>query len=161
QGNFPFLIVQLAPWQAIVTEPQESAWAELREAQLLTALKGRRIGLAVITDVGDPRDIHPRNKETVGSRLALAARAIAYKEKIVYSGPIYDSMKVEGDKVVLSFKHIGGGLTRSKLGDKLLGFTICGKDHKFVNADAEIKGNKVVVSSTKVKEPVAVRYGWY
>jgi sialate O-acetylesterase len=161
QGNFPFLIVQLAPFGPIVTEPQEHNWAELREAQLLTALKVPKTGLAVITDAGDPKDIHPRNKEPVGARLALAARAIAYKEKIVYSGPIYDSKKVEGDKIVLSFKHVGGGLTRSKLGDKLLGFTICGKDRKWVNADAEIKGNKVVVSSPKVKEPVAVRYGWY
>jgi sialate O-acetylesterase len=158
QGDFPFLIVQLAPFGQIVKDPQESAWAELREAQLLTALKVPAAGLAVITDVGDPRDIHPRKKEPVGARLALAARALAYKEKIIYSGPIYDSMKVEGNKVILSFKHGGTGLEQT--GEKLLGFTICGKDHKFVNAQAEIKGDKVVVSSPDVTEPVAVRYGW-
>jgi sialate O-acetylesterase len=159
QGDFPFLIVQLAPFGYQPGKPQEnSAWAELREAQLLTALKVPKTGLAVITDVGDARDIHPRKKAPVGARLALAARAIAYKEKIVYSGPIYDKKDIEGNKVILSFKHVGGGLTRS--GDKLLGFTICGKDHKFVNAGAEIKGDQVVVSSPDVSEPVAVRYAW-
>jgi sialate O-acetylesterase len=143
---------------AISKEPQESAWAELREAQLLTSLKVPNTGLAVITDVGDPADIHPKKKEPVGARLALAARALANKEKIVYSGPVNDGMQIEGDKIVLSFKHVGGGLTPA--GEELKGFTICGKDHKFVNAEAQIKGDKVVVSSPQVKDPVAVRYGW-
>src|SRR5262249_41401082 len=110
RGDFPFLFVQLAPWRTIVKEPQESGWAELREAQLLTTQAVPKTGMAVITDVGDPIDIHPRQKEPVGGRLALAARAIAYGEKIIYSGPVYDTMKVEGNKIVLSFKHVGGGL---------------------------------------------------
>jgi sialate O-acetylesterase len=158
QGDFPFLFVQLAPFMAIVNEPQESTWAELREAQLLTAQKVKNTAMAVITDVGDPNDIHPRQKAPVGERLALAARALAYGEKIVYSGPIYDSMKVEGNKAILSFKHVGGGLVVK--GDRLQGFTIAGADRKFVNADAVIQENKVIVSSPKVEKPVAVRYGW-
>ncbi|MCS6859975.1 MAG: sialate O-acetylesterase [Abditibacteriales bacterium] len=157
-GDFPFLFVQLAPFMQIVNEPQEGAWAELREAQLLTFLKTPKTGMAVITDAGDPNDIHPKQKEPVGARLALAARAIAYGERIVYSGPIYKSMKVEGNKVVLSFDHVGGGLV-AKDGD-LKGFTIAGEDRKFYNAHAAIKGNTVVVWSPQVERPVAVRYGW-
>lgn len=157
QGDFPFLFVQLAPFMKIVTEPEESAWAELREAQLLT-LKTPKTGMAVITDVGDPDDIHPKQKEPVGARLALAARHIAYGERIVYSGPIYKSMKVEGNKIVLSFDHVGSGLV-AKDGD-LKGFTIAGEDRKFYNAQAEIKGNTVVVSCPQVERPIAVRYGW-
>jgi sialate O-acetylesterase len=158
QGDFPFLVVQLAPWMPIVNEPQESAWAELREAQLLTSLKVPGVGLAVITDVGDPVDIHPRKKETVGARLALAARALAHGEKIVYSGPVYDSKKIEGNKVLLRFKHVGGGLATD--GGPLKGFTISGKDRKFHNATAEVKGDQVVVSSPDVAQPEEVRYGW-
>jgi sialate O-acetylesterase len=156
--DFPFLFVQLAPWQAIVKEPQESAWAELREAQLLTATHLPRTGMAVITDVGDPKDIHPHNKEPVGARLALAARAIAYGEPIEYSGPIYDSMQVADNVAILSFKHVGQGLEAP--GGPLTGFTIAGEDHKFHNAQAEIKNGKVYVSSEEVKLPVVVRYGW-
>lgn len=158
QGEFPFLFVQLAPFTAILPEPQESNWAELREAQLLTLSKSKNTGMAVITDVGDPKDIHPKQKEPVGARLALAARAIAYGEKIEYSGPVYDSMKVDGNKAVLSFKHVGTGLTMK--GDKLQGFAIAGEDKKFVWADAQIQDDKIVVSSPKVEKPVAVRYGW-
>ncbi len=158
QGDFPFLFVQLAPFRAISKEPQESDWAELREAQLLTALKLKNTAMAVITDLGDEKDIHPKQKAPVGERLALAARALAYGEKVVYSGPVYDSMKVDGNKAVLSFKHVGGGLVAK--GDKLTGFTICGADHKWVNADAVIQDDKVVVSSPTVAKPVAVRYGW-
>jgi sialate O-acetylesterase len=158
QGEFPFLFVQLAPWQKIVTEPQESAWAELREAQLLTSLKVPNTAMAVITDVGDEKDIHPRQKEPVGARLALAARALAYKEKIEYSGPVYDSKEIDGNKIVLSFKHLGKGLEMK--GEALQGFTIAGEDQKFYNAKAEIKGDKVVVWCDKVEKPIAVRYGW-
>jgi sialate O-acetylesterase len=157
-GNFPFLIVQLAPFGSDPKQPGNSPWAELREAQLLTALHVPKAGLAVITDVGDCQDIHPRNKEPVGYRLALAARALGYGEKVVYSGPVYKAMKVEGKQVFLTFNHIGGGLKAG--GTKLEGFTVCGKDHKFVRARAEIKGNMVIVSSSEVSDPVAVRYGW-
>ena len=156
--DLAFLIVQLAPYMKIVTEPAESGWAELRESQLLTALNTPKCGLAVITDAGDPDNIHPKKKEPVGARLALAARAIAYGEKIEYWGPLYDSMKVEGNKAVLSFKSVAGGLVAQ--GGELTGFTLCGADKKFVNAKAEIQGDTVVVSSPEVQQPVAVRYGW-
>lgn len=158
RGDFPFLFVQLAPWQAIVNEPQESAWAELREAQLLTSQQLPRTAMAVITDVGDPKDIHPRNKEPVGARLALAARAGAYGEPIEYVGPTYVAMEVVGNTAILRFKHKGKGLETR--GGPLTGFTIAGEDHKFHNAQAEIKDGKVYVSCEEVKNPVAVRYGW-
>src|SRR5207245_8524558 len=136
RGEFPFLFVQLAPWKAIVKEPQESAWAELREAQLMTAQHLPHTGMAVITDVGDPKDIHPRDKQPVGARLALAARAIAYGEPIEFSGPIYHSMDVVNNTAVLSFKHVGKGLEAR--GGPLTGFTVAGEDYKFHNAQAEI-----------------------
>jgi len=158
RGDFTFLFVQLAPHQAIVKEPQESAWAELREAQLKTSQNLPHTGMAVITDVGDPKDIHPRDKEPVGARLALAARALAYGENIEYSGPTYDSMEVTNNTAVLRFKHVGKGLDAR--GGSLTGFTIAGEDHKFHNAQAEIKENKVFVSCPEVAHPVAVRYGW-
>ncbi len=158
QGDFPFLFVQLAPYMPIVSEPRESAWAELREAQLLTSLNLKNTGMAVITDVGDPKDIHPRKKEPVGARLALAARALAYKHNIEYSGPVYDKMTVKDGKAVLSFQHVGKGL-QAKDGP-LQGFTIAGADKKFHNAKAEIQGDTVLVWCDQVTEPVAVRYGW-
>ena len=158
QGDFPFLFVQLAPFTPIRTEPGESDWAELREAQLMTMLNVPNTAMVVITDVGDEKDIHPKQKKPVGERLALAARKLAYGEDLVYSGPIYESMRVDGNKVVLKFKHVGDGLTVQ--GDKLKGFTIAGQDKKFYNADAEVAGDTVVVHSDRVEEPVAVRYGW-
>src|SRR5262249_11370515 len=116
--------------------------------------------MAVITDAGHPTDIHPPDKEPVGARLALAARAVAYGEKIVYSGPVYreGSMKVDGDKAVLSFDHVGGGLVAK--GGPLTGFTIAGADSKFVKAEATIVENTVVVRSKDVARPTAVRFGW-
>jgi sialate O-acetylesterase len=158
QGDFPFLVVQLAPFMKIETQPAESAWAELRDAQLYTTKTVPNTAEAVITDVGEEYDIHPRKKEPVGARLALAARALAYGEKIEYSGPVYKDMKVEGDKVVLSFDHVGGGLVAK--GGEITGFTIAGEDRKFVNAEAQIEGDKVVVRSANVAHPVAVRFGW-
>jgi sialate O-acetylesterase len=131
---------------------------EIREAQLLTWQKVPRTAMAVITDVGDEKDIHPTKKEPVGARLALAARAIAYGENIEYSGPVYAAMKVEGDHAVLSFTHVGSGLM-AKDGE-LKGFTIAGADGSFVAAKAAIDGDKVVVSSAEVSKPAAVRYGW-
>ena len=114
--------------------------------------------MAVITDVGDAANIHPPQKEPVGARLALAARALTYGEKIEYSGPEYDSFKVDKNQVVLSFKHVGGGLLAKD--GPLKGFTIAGADKKFVEAKAEIVGNTVVVSSDQVAAPVAARFGW-
>jgi sialate O-acetylesterase len=156
--DLTFLIVQLAPFQKIEPEPQESAWAELREAQLLATTALPKVGLAVITDVGETNDIHPRRKQPVGARLALAARGLAYGENIEYSGPVYSEMNVEGNRVLLSFTHVDGGLTTR--GGPLSGFTVAGKDRKFSNAIAQVQGNKVVVWSSKVEHPVAVRYGW-
>src|SRR5205807_1044341 len=158
QGDFPFLIVQLAPFMKIETEPKESQWAELREAQLLTSLNVPKTAVAVITDVGDEKDIHPRKKEPVGARLALAARALANGEDIEYSGPVYSDMKAEGSKISLRFTHQGGGLVAKD--GALTGFTIAGSDRKFVNAEAEIQDDKLVVWSNHVAQPVAVRYGW-
>jgi len=158
QDDFTFLCVQLAPWMAIKDEPQDSAWAELREAQWLATKVLPKVGMAVITDVGDPADIHPRKKQPVGARLALAARGIAYGEKIEYSGPLYKSIRIDGGRIVLSFDHVGKGLEARD--GELKGFSICGEDRKFVWAKAEIVGNAVAVSSPEVPKPVAVRYGW-
>src|SRR5262249_41201735 len=156
QGDFPFLIVQLAPFTKILPEPGDSEWAELRDAQLQTTRAVPNAALAVITDVGQENDIHPRWKEPVGGRLALAARALAYGEKTEYSGPVFESMKIEGDKAVLTFQHLGGGLVAKN--GPLTGFTIAGADRKFVKADAEIHGDNVEVRSAKVEKPVAVRF---
>jgi sialate O-acetylesterase len=158
QGDFTFLQVQLAPFMKIQDQPQESGWAELREAQLLATKVMPNVGMVVITDVGDPADIHPRKKQPVGARLALAARGIAYGEKIEYSGPLYRSMRVDGGRIALSFDHVGKGLEARD--GELKGFAICGEDRRFVWAKAEIVGDSVIVSSPEVAKPVAVRYGW-
>jgi sialate O-acetylesterase len=149
-GDFPFLYVQIAPYAGMVPE--------IREAQFLTLAKTSNTAMAVTTDVGDANDIHPARKGPVGARLALAARALAYGEKIEYSGPLYHSMKVVGNKALISFTHVGGGLV-AKDGD-LKGFTIAGADKKFVPAKVEIKGNTVEVWSDQIASPTAVRYGW-
>ncbi len=158
QGDFPFLFVQLANFRAVDPEPGESEWAELREAQSRT-LALPNTGMAVIIDIGDANDIHPENKQDVGKRLALWALAKTYGQKLVYSGPIYKSMTVEGSKIVLRFDHVDGGLVASP-DEPLKGFAIAGEDRKFVWADAKINGDTVVVSSDKISEPVAVRYAW-
>lgn len=159
QGEFPFLIVQLANFTPPPTEPGESDWAELREAQAMTA-KQPNNGLAVAIDIGDAADIHPRNKEDVGKRLAYIALAKTYgKSDIVWSGPDYESMAVEGDKVRLKFKHAAGGLV-AKDGAALKGFAVAGENKKWHWAEATIDGETVVVRSDKVARPVAVRYAW-
>jgi sialate O-acetylesterase len=157
-GEFSFLIVQLAPWLKIEAEPKDTDWARLREAQLQTSSTVPKVGLAVITDVGDEKDIHPKPKEPVGARLALAARAIAYGDKVEYSGPAYESLKVEGNKAILSFTHLGNGLVAK--GGPLTGFTVAGEDKKFYNAQAEIQDDKIIVTCDKAEKPVAVRFGW-
>lgn len=158
QGDFPFIFVQLANFMAIKPEPADSAWAELREAQLQT-LELPNTGMAVIIDIGEAKNIHPKNKQDVGRRLALWALANTYGKELVYSGPIYKSMKIEGNKIILQFEHVGGGLTAGG-NEPLKGFAVAGEDRKFVWADAEIVGNTVVVSSENVSAPVAVRYAW-
>jgi sialate O-acetylesterase len=160
QGDFPFLIVQLANWRAPASQPvqEDSTWAPLREAQAQVATKVPNAGLATAVDIGDAKDIHPKNKQEVGRRLALAAMKIAYGQSLVYSGPTYRSMSVEGNKIVLTFDNLGSGL-EAKGGD-LRGFAIAGKDKKWHKGDAKIDGSTVVVSSPEVTEPSAVRYDW-
>lgn len=149
-GDFPFLFVQIAPYRLMTPE--------IREAQLLTLKKTRNTAMVVITDAGDANNIHPADKKTVGIRLAIAARAVAYGEKIENSGPLYESVKFKGHQAVLKFTHLGGGLVAR--GGELKGFTVCGADKKFVPAQAVITGQTVVVTSDQVARPVAVRYGW-
>jgi sialate O-acetylesterase len=156
QGDFPFLFVQLANYMQSEPQPVESDWAELREAQLMT-LSVPNTGMAVTIDIGEP-DIHPKNKQDVGKRLALWALAKTYGKNIVYSGPIYKSMKVDGNKAILTFDNVGSGLMAK--GDSLKGFAIAGADKKFVWADAKIEGDTVVASSDKVVSPASVRYAW-
>jgi sialate O-acetylesterase len=157
--DFTFLCVQLAPYKVIQAQPGESDWAELREAQLLATKVLPKVGMAVITDVGDEKDIHPTKKQPVGERLALAARAIAGAEKIPFSGPLYRSMKRQDGHIVLTFEHAGDGLV-AKDGD-LKGFTICGEDRKWVWATAKIQTkDTIIVNSPEVPQPVAVRFGW-
>jgi sialate O-acetylesterase len=159
EGDFPFLYVQLANFMQAKNEPSESNWAMLREAQLKT-LAVPNTGMAVITDIGEWNDIHPLDKEDVGKRLALAAQKAAYGDKkAVYSGPIYQSMKIEGNKITITFTNTGGGLV-AKGGGELKYFAIAGTDKKFVWAKAKIKANKVVVWNDQVTNPVAVRYAW-
>lgn len=158
-GDFPFLFVQLPNFNEPQREPSDGGWARFRETQT-SALTVPNTGMAVTIDIGEWNDIHPVNKKDVGYRLALAAQRVAYAEKdVVYSGPMYRSMKVKGNKVIVSFDHTGGGLV-AKGADTLQYFAIAGPDKKFVWATAGIKNRKVIVSSDKVPHPVAVRYAW-
>jgi sialate O-acetylesterase len=156
-GEFPFLFVQLANFLPARPEPGESAWAELREAQELT-LTTRNTGQAVIIDIGEANDIHPRNKQDVGTRLALWALGTAHAKSGVISGPIYDAMSVEGPRIRVKFKHVGGGLVARD--GPLKTFAIAGADKKWVWADAAVEGETVVVSHPQVPAPTAVRYAW-
>lgn len=159
QGDFPFLYVQLANFMNPNPEPTESNWAALRQQQKNT-LAIANTGMATIIDIGEWNDIHPLNKYDVGKRLALQAQKVAYGEKnIVAAGPLFESMKKEGSKLILSFSDIGSGLI-SKDGKPLQEFAIAGKDGKFVWANAKIEGDKVVVWSDNIPNPEAVRYAW-
>lgn len=155
EGSFPFLFVQLANY----APGHATAWPELRESQLKTALELRHTGMAVIIDIGDSKNIHPTNKQDVGHRLALAARAAAYHENGEWSGPLFRQLTADGSQLRAWFDHVGGGLA-ARNGEKLAGFAIAGGDRNFVLAEARIEGDTVVVSSPDVKEPVAVRYAW-
>jgi sialate O-acetylesterase len=157
-GDFPFYLVQLANFMDTTNDPVQSGWAELREAQLWTALNVPNCGMAVITDIGDAKDIHPRNKQDVGKRLALEALAKTYGKQIVHQGPLFKEMKVEGNAARLVFDHVGGGLEQH--GDKLAGFAIAGADGKFVHGEARIDGATVIVTGAGVEQPTAVRYDW-
>lgn len=157
QQDFPFLFVQLANFLEPNNQPTDSNWARLREAQLET-LRVPGTAMAVAIDIGEWNDIHPLNKQTVGQRLAAAAHKLAYGKGMVYSGPIFESATVTDKEIVLSFNHKGSGLVAKD--GKLRQFAIAGKDRKFVWADAEIRGDKVVVWSSEVEYPIAVRYAW-
>jgi len=156
--NFPFYYVQLANFMTVSNEPVQSDWAELREAQSKT-LHLENTGMAVIIDIGEANNIHPKNKQEVGRRLSLLARANTYGEKIVGSGPVYDSYRIEGNTFRIKFRNTDGGL-RYRDGETLKGFAIAGPDHKFQWADALIDGNDVIVSCKDMVNPVAVRYAW-
>jgi sialate O-acetylesterase len=172
QGDFPFIFVQLPNLGRPATTPSETpgSWVWVRESQFKT-LSLPNTGMAVTIDIGDPYQLHPPDKADVGHRLALEARHLAYGEDIVYSGPLYDTMLVEGNKIRLTFKNRGSGLTIGTspyvpagaapvTPTKLTGFGIAGEDQKFVWADAVIDGDTIVVSSPDVSTPVAVRYDW-
>jgi sialate O-acetylesterase len=160
QGDFPFYWVQLADFMGEVKEPAESDWAELREAQTMAMDKLPNSGQAVIIDIGEGKDIHPKNKVDVGRRLARWALAKQYNIPIEYQSPRYSTMEADGDGIVLSFNHLAGGWRPFDVNEPV-GFAIAGEDKKFYNAQAKIvDGGKVRVSSPNVAKPVAVRYAW-
>ncbi|MDR1191697.1 MAG: sialate O-acetylesterase [Verrucomicrobiales bacterium] len=180
RGDWPFYFCQLAAFGAPAARPGESDWAELREAQAL-ATRVPNTALAVTLDLGEAEDIHPRRKAEVGERLARIALARDYGRAVVYRGPVWRALRVEGDKVRLAFDHCDGGLvarplpvsyalstlkgtsaplTRRSPRGQLEGFAICGADRHWVWADAEIDGDTVIVSAPGVARPVAVRYAW-
>ncbi|MBI5092296.1 MAG: sialate O-acetylesterase [Candidatus Hydrogenedentes bacterium] len=158
QGDFPFLYVQLANF---ITDPKypvmRTGWPVIQEAQLMS-LAVKNTAMAVTIDIGAPNDIHPRNKQDLGKRLALAAEATVYHQRIPYSGPIYKSMKFVHGKIELSFTHTGGGLVARD--GALKGFVIAGADRQFVPAQAEIRGKRILVWSDTVPNPTAARYAW-
>ncbi|MCW8128822.1 MAG: sialate O-acetylesterase [Planctomycetota bacterium] len=158
QGDFAFLIVQLANWGQHKPEPWEGKDCALREAQLKISQTMANSALAVTIDLGIPNDVHYPNKKPVGERLAVAARGAVYGEKIESSGPLFASASFDGGKATVSFTHVGAGLTAE--GGTIKGFLLGGADKKFVHADAKIEGDKVVVTSAQVPAPVSVRYGW-
>jgi sialate O-acetylesterase len=156
QGDFPFYFVQIAPYN--YGAPEESASAELREAQFM-ALGTKNTGMAITSDIGNVDDIHPTNKLDVGKRLALWALAKDYGHAdLVYSGPLYKSMEIEGDKIRIHFDHVGSGLVAKN--GTLTDFLIAGEDQKFIAAKAIIDGETILVSSEGLSAPAAVRFGW-
>jgi len=168
RGDFPFYFVQLPNFGAAKEQPDDdSNWPPLREAQLLTLKSAINTGMAIAIDIGEANNIHPTNKKEVGRRLALLALANTYGRPIDYSGPLYDRMELQGGKVRIYFTHVGAGLA-AKGGGALKRFAIAGADKKFVWADAKIEpstssgqaADTVVVSSTQVPSPAAVRYAW-
>ena len=165
QGDFPFYQVQLANFKAKKDQPGDSDWAELREAQVISSEAAAPGGVACIIDIGAIKDIHPKNKQDVGKRLARLALVdlYGYAGKVARSGPTYRSMDIKDGKIVLHFDNLGEGGLKGLLsyyGEPLTGFSIAGEDKKFVWGDAKIDGSTVVVSSKDVANPVAVRYNW-
>lgn len=172
QGDFPCLVVQLAAWDMDKNPAPLHQWPWLREAQSMTIQSVPNTALAVAIDVGDPADVHPKGKEPVGQRLALAARKLAYGEtQLVASGPLFREAKAEGATMRVTFVETGSGLTIGQAPwlakgdmawpqDKLIGFSLAGEDHEWHDAEAKIEGDSVIVSSPTVAQPIAVRYAW-
>ena len=160
EGNFPFYFVQLASFNAGNGNSEHgSSWAELREAQTST-LSLPNTGMAVTTDIGDANDIHPKDKQDVGKRLSAIALDNVYAHTMEYSGPVFQSMKIDGNKITLTFTHVGDGLTVKDKYGYLKGFEVAGSDHHFHYAKAYIDGDKIIVFQEEVSSPIAVRYGW-
>ena len=157
--NFPFYFVQLATYGGDQNSNQGSNWAELREAQTMT-LQLPQTGMAVTTDIGNPNDIHPTNKQDVGKRLAASALKFTYNQDIVPSGPMYESVNFQNDKAIVSFKYTGTGLMVKNRYGYLKGFEIASDDKIFYYAKAEIQGDKIVVYHPKGMKPASVRYAW-
>ncbi len=166
--DFPFYCVQLAPFQA--GNPNADNWAHLREAQSIACAKVKNAGVAVISDAGDLTDIHPQDKKPCGVRMGLLALAHTYGQKVEFSGPSYKAKKTDGNRLIVDFDHVAGGL---KVGEfsfvgaesigkdgKLVGFEVAGEDMKFHPATATIEGESVVLVSEAVGKPMHVRYGW-
>jgi len=157
RGDLPFLFVQLANFRQNPPDPGASWWADVREAQRLT-LGLPNTGMASAIDIGNPDDVHPLNKQEVGRRLALAARGVAYGERVEYSGPLYDGMTIEGSRIRVRFRHTGAGLVLDTTNGS--SFIVAGVDGQFKPATAVVDGDTIVVSSPAVAAPVAVRYAW-
>jgi len=157
QGDFPFLCVQITSYSGTYGGHDGAGWPVVREAELL-ACRLPNVAVAVTIDNTEPGEIHPKNKQEVGRRLALAARHVAHGEDLVYSGPIYKSMRTQGSKIELTFDHVHAGLTAK--GGQLTGFEIAGGDRRFLQAQADVRGDKVVVWHDQVSKPASVRYGW-
>ena len=159
ENNFPFYYVQISSFNALYGNSNKgSTWAELRESQTKTLSLLPGIGMAVTTDIGDPLDIHPTNKQGVGRRLATLALIHTYGKRIIAGGPVFQNMKITGTRAFISFTQIGSGLLVK--GDTLCGYEIAGADKVFYPAEANVEGNKVIVFSDRVAFPVSVRYGW-
>lgn len=158
QPELPFIFAQLPNFMDVSYLPTESNWAEFREAQL-KALSIPNTAMTVNIDLGEWNDIHPENKKDVGERMALAGLKLAYNQDLVYSGPLFKDYEIKGNKIIISFNHVGSGLINND-GDTLSEFAIAGEDKKFVWAQAKIEGDKVIVWSDTIENPKYVRYAW-
>ena len=158
-NDFGFFRVQLANFMASDSIPKDSEWAELREAQSMT-LSLPKTGHAIAIDIGEADDIHPRNKQDVGLRLALAALKNVYGRNVVHSGPTFKSLDIIDDKAIVTFDNLGSGLRIKDKYGYVKSFAIAGDDKKFFWASGRVDGDKIILHSPNVKKPVAVRYAW-
>jgi sialate O-acetylesterase len=158
--HLPFLFVSLANYMQPPLQPVESSWAELREAQA-SALRLPNTGMALAIDLGDAKDLHPKNKQDVGKRLALNALRLVYHQKIVHAGPMFKAMEIANGTVSITFSETGGGLQVKEGNATINAFAVAGSDHQFHWATATLKNDHtVILQCAEVKEPVAVRYAW-